>query len=79
MSILIGVGVLGATVAGLGVTASVQSTAPEPLRNKAAIERAFAAWKDGTGSPLDLLAAAADTVVAFFDARGVARDGKPYE
>jgi ketosteroid isomerase-like protein len=126
MSFLIGVRVLGAAVAALGVTASAQSTAPEPLRNKAAIERAFAAWKDGTGSPLDLLAddavwtivgrtlvsktydsreafmrdvirpfnarmssglkpevrhlyADGNTVVAFFEARGVARDGKPYE
>ena len=106
--------------------ASAQSTAPEPLRNKVAIERALAAWKDGTGSPYDLLAddavwtivgrslasktydsregfmrdvirpfnarmsaglkpqvrhvyADGDTVIAFFDASGVARDGQPYE
>ena len=28
----------------------------EESRNKAAIERSFSAWRDGTGSPFDLLA-----------------------
>jgi hypothetical protein len=28
----------------------------EELQNKAAIERSFSAWRDGTGSPFDLLA-----------------------
>lgn len=126
MSSLIGLGILGAAVAALAVNLSAQPAAPEPLGNKAAVERALAAWKDGTGSPYDLLAedavwtivgrslasktydsreafmrdvirpfnarmttalrpevrhlyADGDTVVAFFDARGVARDGKPYE
>lgn len=126
MNSLIGLGLLGVAVATLGVSVTAQSIAPDPLRNKAAIERALAAWKDGTGSPYDLLAddavwtivgrslasktydsreafmrdvirpfnarmssglkpevrhlyADGDTVVAFFDARGMARDGKPYE
>ena len=94
-------------------------------RNKAIIQQAFDAWRDGTGGPYDLLAddarwtitgasmaaktypsraaflrevihpfnarmakplsptvrrlyAEGDTVVAFFDAAGVARDGEPY-
>ena len=126
MSAVIGLGILSLAVAALGVGVSAQSTAAEPLRNKAAIAAALAAWRDGTGSPYDLLAddaawtivgrslasktydsreafmrdvirpfnarmssglrpevrhlyADGDTVVALFDARGVARDGKPYE
>lgn len=126
MSAVIGLGILSVAVAALGVGVSAQSTAPEPLRNKATIAGALAAWRDGTGSPYDLLAddavwtivgrslasktydsreafmrdvirpfnarmssglrpevrhlyADGDTVVALFDARGVARDGKPYE
>ena len=94
-------------------------------QNKAAVQRAFDAWREGTGGPYDLLAddarwtitgnslaaktypsraafmrevihpfnarmskplsptirrlyAEGDTVVAFFDAAGVARDGRPY-
>jgi uncharacterized protein len=105
---------------------SVQTTsATSETRNKAAIERSFNAWRDGTGSPYDLLAdnatwtivgrsaaaktyesreafmrevirpfnarmsaplrpeirnlyADGHTVIVFFDARGTARDGKPY-
>lgn len=126
MSSMISLGFLGVGVVALGMSASAQSVAPEPLRNKATIERALEAWKDGTGSPYDLLAddavwtivgrslasrtydsreafmrevirpfnarmssglkpevrhiyADGDTVIAFFDARGVARDGEPYE
>lgn len=125
MSSLIGLGLLGMAVVAASVVASRQ-TIPEPQRNKALVERAMAAWRDGTGSPYDLLAedavwtiegrslasktydsreaflrevirpfnarmstglrpevrqlyADGDTVVAFFDARGVARDGQPYE
>ena len=98
----------------------------EESRNKATVEQSFKAWKDGTGSPFDLLAENAtwtivgrsvasktynsredfmrevirpfnarmsvglkpdvrnvysdgDTVIVFFDARGTARDGQPYE
>jgi ketosteroid isomerase-like protein len=94
-------------------------------RNRAAVEASFAAWRDGTGSPYDLLAADAqwtivgrsevsrtygsraafleqvigpfnarmrerlrptirrlytdaDTVIVFFDASGIARDGELY-
>jgi ketosteroid isomerase-like protein len=93
--------------------------------NKAIIEQSFDAWRNGTGSPFDLLAenatwtivgksvasktyesrdafmrevirpfnarmsvglkpemrhlyADGDTVIAFFDAHGIARDGQPY-
>lgn len=107
-----------------GDTMSAQSTVTE-ARNKATVERSFNAWRDGTGSPYDLLAETAswtivgrsaasrtyssreafmrdvirpfnarmsvplrpdmrqlyadgDTVIVFFDATGVARDGKPY-
>lgn len=94
-------------------------------RNKAIVEASFNAWRDGTGSPFDLLTNDAtwtivgrsvvaktyenrdefmrdvirpfnarmreplkpvirriytdgDAVIVFFDARGTARDGKPY-
>ena len=105
---------------------SAQTTsATIETRNTATIERSFNAWKDGTGSPYDLLAdnatwtivgrsaasktyesreafmrgvirpfnarmsaplrpeirnvyADGDTVIVLFDARGTARDGKPY-
>jgi ketosteroid isomerase-like protein len=126
MSPLVGIAIVGASLAALGAVVSGQSPAPDAARNKATVERAFAAWKDGTGSPYALLAedavwtivgrsvasrtyegreafmrdvirpfnarmsgglrpevrrlyAEGDTVVAFFDARGVARDGEPYE
>jgi ketosteroid isomerase-like protein len=110
-----------------GAIMSAQTTsATIQTRNKARIERSFNAWRDGTGSPYDLLAdnatwtivgrsaasktyesreafmrevirpfnarlsaplrpeirslyADGDTVIIFFDARGTARDGKPYE
>jgi ketosteroid isomerase-like protein len=116
--------VLAATMPGADVSA--QGTDPAlALRNKTAVERSFAAWGEGTGSPYDLLAEQAswtivgrslasktypsreaflsevirpfnarmsaplrpevrnlyadgDTVIVFFDARGTARDGKPY-
>jgi ketosteroid isomerase-like protein len=127
MKLIIGLGTLAAMAcAALGAAVSGQSSAPDPVRNKAAVERAFAAWANGTGSPYELLAedvvwtivgrsrasktydsreafmrdvirpfnarmsmglrpevrhlyADGDTVVAFFDARGVARDGRAYE
>jgi uncharacterized protein len=100
-------------------------TGDSETRNLAAVEASFAAWRDGTGSPFDLLAADAhwtivgrsdvsrtyasraafleqvigpfnarmrqglrptvrnlyadgDTVIVFFDANGVARDGEVY-
>ena len=109
-----------------GIMSAQSMTASAETRNKAAIERSFNAWRDGTGSPYDLLAdnatwtivgrslasktyesreafmrdvirpfnarmsaplrpeirslyADGDTVIIFFDARGTARDGKPYE
>lgn len=109
-----------------GETMSAETTAATAeARNKATIERSFNAWRDGTGSPFDLLEETAswtivgrsaasktyqsreefmrdvirpfnarmstplkpevrniyadgDTVIVFFDARGTARDGKPY-
>lgn len=104
---------------------NAQASSDTERRNKSAVQSSFDAWRSGTGSPFDLLAADArwtiegfsvaaktyptkedfmrevirpfnarmqsplkptirnlyadgDTVVAFFDARGVARDGKPY-
>jgi len=56
MRSLIGPGILSVVVAALGVSVSAQSGRPEPLRNKATIAAAFAAWRDGKGSPYDLLA-----------------------
>lgn len=108
----------------LATAASAQSAAEEE-RNRTLVQRAFDAWRDGTGSPYDLLAENAnwtitgnslaartypsreaflsevirpfnarmrdrlvpsvhrlytsgDTVIVLFDARGTARDGKPY-
>jgi len=101
------------------------TSAETEVRNKATVEKSFNAWRDGTGSPFDLLADTAsweivghsvaartyesrdefmrdvirplnarmsaplrpeirqlyadgDTVIVFFNARGMARDGKPY-
>lgn len=103
-----------------------QSATDIETRNKATVEARFDAWRDGTGSPFELLSDTAtwtivgrsaaaktyssresflrevirpfnarmsaplkpsirniyadgDTVIVFFDARGIARDGKPYE
>jgi ketosteroid isomerase-like protein len=102
------------------------SPADTESRNRATVAASFEAWREGTGSPFDLLTpdarwtivgrsdvsrtyasrdafldqviapfnarmrqrlrptvrnlyADADTVVVFFDARGVARDGEVYE
>lgn len=102
------------------------SAADIETRNKATVEARFDAWRDGTGSPFDLLSDTAtwtivgrsaaaktyssresflrevirpfnarmsvplkpsirniyadgNTVIVFFDARGIARDGEPYE
>jgi ketosteroid isomerase-like protein len=102
------------------------TTAATASRNKALVERSFTAWRNGAGSPYDLLAehatwtivgrsrasktyegreaflrdvirpfnarlsgplrpeirhlyAEGDVVIVFFDARGTARDGQPYE
>lgn len=106
-------------------TARASDSEPIEERNKAAVLAGFEAWRNGSGSPYDLLAddaqwtivgnsaasrlytskedflvhvirpfnarmqarlipsirdvyADEDTVVVFFDARGTARDGKPY-
>lgn len=120
-------GALVVALAICGGTMSAQTTSPATeTRNKATVERSFLAWRDGTGSPYDLLAETAtwtivgrssasktydsreafmrevirpfnarmsaplrpqirdlyadgDTVIVFFDARGTARDGRPYE
>lgn len=116
------VAVLAST--GGNVSAQTNGNSAES-RNKAIVERSLSAWKNGTGSPYDILAddaswtivgrslasktyesreafmrdvirpfnarmsvalkpevrqiyAEGDTVIAFFDARGTARDGKPY-
>jgi len=109
-----------------GHVSSQTTHTDEESRNKATVEQSFKAWKNGTGSPFDLLAENAtwtivgrsvasktynsredfmrevirpfnarmsvglkpdvrnvysdgDTVIVFFDARGTARDGQPYE
>jgi ketosteroid isomerase-like protein len=108
----------------LAASAQGASTA-EQDRNRALVQRGFDAWRDGTGSPYELLAddvnwtitgnslaaksfpsreaflsevirpfnarmrdrliptihrlyTDGDTVIALFDAKGTARDGKPY-
>lgn len=120
-------GAIVMALAGRGGMMSTQTpgAAGTEMRNKGTVERSFAAWRDGTGSPYDLLAgnatwtivgrsaasrtyesreafirevigpfnarmsaplrpeirsiyAEGDTVIVFFDARGTARDGKPY-
>lgn len=105
--------------------AMAQGATTEEARNRTLIQRAFDAWRNGTGGPYDLLAedarwtitgnsaaaktytsrevfmsevirpfnarmqsrliptvrslyAEGDTVIAFFDAEGTARDGQPY-
>jgi uncharacterized protein len=117
-------------VAGAGLLvgaqgAKAQVSANQQERNRALIAKGFDAWRDGTGSPYDLLDehaswtitgnsaasrtypnrqafmsevirpfnarmksrliptvrqlyAEGDTVIAFFDAEGTARDGQPY-
>jgi uncharacterized protein len=123
---LVIVAALTAALVSSGGNVSAQTTgASTESRNKAIVERALTAWKNGTGSPYDLLAddaswtivgrslasktyesreafmrdvirpfnarmsaplkpevrqlyAEGDTVIAFFDARGTARDGTPY-
>src|SRR5262245_51396444 len=117
--------VLAIASAGLFATPAAAQTAAEGERNRALVQRGFDAWRDGTGSPYDLLAEDAnwtimghslaaksypsreaflaevirpfnarmrdrlvptvhrlyvdgDTVIALFDAKGTARDGKPY-
>jgi hypothetical protein len=119
-----------AFAAGAGLLLSAQnamahSANTEEARNRTLIQRAFDAWRNGTGGPYDLLAedarwtitgnsaaaktyasreafmsevirpfnarmqsrliptvrrlyAEGDTVIAFFDAEGTARDGQPY-
>lgn len=104
---------------------SMPTPSDTEARNRAVVEASFAAWRDGTGSPFDLLAADArwtivgrsdvsrtyasraafldqvigpfnarmrerlrptirnlyadaDTVIVFFDASGIARDGEAY-
>lgn len=121
----VGLGVTGAAVALMAQAALSQSRPGETERNRALVARSFEAWRDGTGSPYDLLAedatwtitgnslaartypsreaflagvirpfnarmrsrlvpdvhrlwAEGDTVIAFFDAAGTARDGRPY-
>ncbi len=116
--------VLALALAGLSVPAAAQGGS-ESEGNKVLVQRGFDAWRDGTGSPYDLLApdanwtimgnslaarsyptreafltdvirpfnarmrdrliptihrlyADGDTVIVLFDAKGTARDGKPY-
>ena len=126
MRILTSAGALVVALATFGGTMPNQlPSATTEARNKKTIEQSFGAWRDGTGSPYDLLAETAswtivgrsaasrtyegreafmrdvihpfnarmssilrpeirslyadgDTVIVFFDARGTARDGKPY-
>jgi hypothetical protein len=117
---------LATTADGQGVASvSAASIGAVEARNRSLVETAFAAWRDGTGSPYDLLAddvswtivgrsdaaktyssreafmgevirpfnarmsaglrptmrslhVDGDTVIIFFDASGIARDGKTY-
>ncbi len=60
-------GVIG-FVAGAGLilvaqAAKAQSTDSEETRNRALIQRGFDAWRDGTGSPYDLLDARASWTI----------------
>jgi uncharacterized protein len=129
LSTLITRGIVG-FVAGAGILfaangARAQVSAKQVGLNRALVAKGFDAWRDGTGSPYDLLAedahwtitgnsvaaktypskeaflaevirpfnarmngrllptvrqlyAEGDTVIALFDARGIARDGQPY-
>lgn len=127
MRISIAASTVAMVLATAGGPMSAQTTTLAMLdRNKAIVTRQFDAWRDGTGSPYDLLAedaswtivgrshasktydgreaflrevirpfnarmasplrpevrylyADGDTVIVFFDARGTARDGTPYE
>jgi ketosteroid isomerase-like protein len=110
---------------GLTAPSALAQNGAEQEKNRALVQRGFDAWRDGTGSPYDILADDAkwtitgnslaakhypsreaflsevirpfnarmrdrliptvhrlytdgDTVVALFDAKGTARDGKPY-
>lgn len=116
---------VGASLTLVAQAAKAQNADSEETRNRALIQRGFDAWRDGTGSPYDLLDERAswtitgnsaasgtypsreafltevirpfnarmksrliptvrriypegDTVIAFFDAEGAARDGQPY-
>lgn len=116
---------LGAALMTAAHTAAAQAHGGEVEQNRALVAQGFEAWRDGTGSPYDLLAddaawtitgnslaartypskdafieqvirpfnarmssrliptvrrlyADGDTIVAFFDATGTARDGRPY-
>mgnify|MGYP001389490198 FL=1 len=117
--------VLAIATAGIVATPASAQRTTEEERNQALVQRGFDAWRDGTGSPYDILADDAnwtimgnslaaksypsretflaevirpfnarmrdrlipnvhrlytdgDTVIALFDAKGTARDGKPY-
>lgn len=117
--------VLAIATAGIAATPASAQRTTEEERNQALVQRGFDAWRDGTGSPYDILANDAswtimgnslaaksypsreaflaevirpfnarmrdrlipnvhrlytdgDTVIALFDAKGIARDGKPY-
>jgi len=117
--------ILAIASAGILPTPAPAQPAAEEERNRTLVQRGFDAWRDGTGSPYDLLADDAswtiagnslaartypsreaflaevirpfnarmrerlvptvhrlytdgDTVIALFDAKGTARDGKPY-
>jgi ketosteroid isomerase-like protein len=117
--------VLAIATAGIAAAPASAQRTTEEERNQALVQRGFDAWRDGTGSPYDILADDAnwtimgnslaakrypsreaflaevirpfnarmrdrlipnvhrlytdgDTVIALFDAKGTARDGKPY-
>ena len=116
---------IAVAAAGVSATPALAQQTAEEQRNQALVQRGFDAWRDGTGSPYDILADDAnwtimgnslaaksypsreaflagvirpfnarmrdrlipnvhrlytdgDTVIALFDAKGTARDGKPY-
>jgi ketosteroid isomerase-like protein len=116
---------LAVVLMGSGIPSHAGAQTDEETRNKTLVAKGFEAWRNGTGSPYDLLAddarwtitgtskaaktypsreafmsevirpfnarmatrlsptirrlyAEGDTVVAFFDASGTARDGVPY-
>ena len=118
-------GTVGMTATAFGQNVTTPSIESEEARNRSLVQQGFDRWRDGTGSPYELLAddaqwtitgnsvaartyltresfmrevirpvnarmrnrlipsirqlyADGDTVIAFFDAQGTARDGMPY-
>ena len=64
-------------LAACGGTMSAQTTSPATeTRNKATVERSFQAWRDGTGSPYDLLAETATWTIVGRSVASKTYDGR---